>query len=380
MWDVVIADECHRLRMYGTGDSQTAQKWFRLVERIINDHLSKDGRVYFLSGTPHQGNREVFLNLVAMMCRLGRQATQQEQERALAGRVIYRTKEEVHDWDDRPVFPKRDIRKPRYAENPPEYNRLLSDIASFFDWLQLRGGGTQGRALGFVKSHALQYAASSPKAGFAFLLRRLLRYFDGDVPEKRLLEWVGLLVPYRHWSATQKPDSLLAELRKSVAEMDSDDEEDGDLGNSVGPAGFAELRQEERAHLVALLKRFASLLSKPEANAKFEVLMERVLCADEPIVVFAQSVDTVYEVKRYVEAQGIPCCLIVGGQDPAERRRMIDEFTSAGRLGRRVLVSSSAGGEGINLQTSRTAHPLRPALESDGLGATDRSGTPHRDG
>ena len=50
-WDVVIADECHRLRMYGTGDSQTAQKWFRLVERVVNDHLSKDGRVYFLSGT-----------------------------------------------------------------------------------------------------------------------------------------------------------------------------------------------------------------------------------------------------------------------------------------------------------------------------------------
>ena len=154
--------------MYGTGDSQTAQKWFRLVERVVNDHLSEDGRVYFLSGTPHQGNREVFLNLVAMMCGLGRQATQQEQERALAGRIIYRTKEEVHDWDDRPVFPKRDIRTPRYAENPPEYNGLLDDIAKFFDWLQASGGGIQGRALGFVKSHALQYAASSPESWFRF--------------------------------------------------------------------------------------------------------------------------------------------------------------------------------------------------------------------
>ena len=60
-WDVVIADECHRLRMYGAGDSQKAQKWYRIVERIIGNHLAKDGRVYFLSGTPHQGNREVFL-------------------------------------------------------------------------------------------------------------------------------------------------------------------------------------------------------------------------------------------------------------------------------------------------------------------------------
>ena len=71
-WDVVIADECHRLRMYGTGDGQTAQKWYRLFERIIGDHLADEGRVYFLSGTPHQGNREVFLNMISLMRRLGR--------------------------------------------------------------------------------------------------------------------------------------------------------------------------------------------------------------------------------------------------------------------------------------------------------------------
>ena len=378
-WDVVIADECHRLRMYGTGDSQTAQKWFRLVERIVNKHLSKDGRVYFLSGTPHQGNREVFLNLIAMMCGLGRQASQQNKERALAGRVIYRTKEEARDWDDRPVFPKRDIRKPCYAENPPEYNSLLDDIAKYFDWLQDNGGGSQGRALGFVKSHALQYAASSPKAGFAFLLRRLLRYFDGEVADKTLLEWVALLIPYRHWPAKQKPQNLLKELRKSVAKTESDGEEDHDPGYLVGPAGPAQLREEERLRLAALLRQYTFLLSKPEANAKFEVLMKLLLSADEPFVVFAQSVDTVYEVKRYVEQKNIPCCLIVGGQGPSERREMIDQFTSSDRLSRRVLVSSSAGGEGINLQISRRLiHfdlPWNPMVLEQRIGRVHRIGT-----
>ena len=365
--------------MYGRGESQTAQKWFRLVERIVSNHMSEDSRVYFLSGTPHQGNREVFLNLVAMMCRLGRQATQQDQERALAGRVIYRTKEEVRDWDGLRVFPKRDIREPQYAENPPEYNGLLVDIARYFDWLQERGGGSQGRALGFVKSHALQYAASSPKAGFAFLLRRLLRHFDGVVQEKTILEWVALLIPYRHWPATQKPRNLLLELRKSVAEKEADDDEDHDLGSSVGPAGSAKLRVEERTQLTKLLSRFAALLSKPEANAKFEVLMKRLLSADEPFVVFAQSVDTVYEIKRYVEREGITCCLIVGGQDPSERRRMIDQFTGSDRLGRRVLVSSSAGGEGINLQVSRRLiHfdlPWNPMVLEQRIGRVHRIGT-----
>ena len=268
----------------------------------------------------------------------------------------------------------------RYLQKThPEYNGLLDDIAKFFDWLQANGGGSQGRALGFVKSHALQYAASSPKAGFAFLLRRLLRHFDDDFPEKTLLEWVGLLIPYRHWSETQKPQNLLRELRKSVAETESDDEADDDLGSSVGPTGAGRLRGEERTQLGRLLKRYASQLSKPEANAKFEVLSERLLSADEPFVVFAQSVDTVYEVKRFVERQGIPCCLIVGGQDPTERRRTIDQFTSSGRLGRRVLVSSSAGGEGINLQVSRRLiHfdlPWNPMVLEQRIGRVHRIGT-----
>ena len=119
-WDVVIADECHRLRMYGGEDSQNAQKWFRVVEHVIDKHLAKSGRVYFLSGTPHQGNKEVFLNLVAMMCRLGRDAPEDVKEQALAGRVIYRTKDDVKDWDGNPVFPIRDVREPQLARTLPE--------------------------------------------------------------------------------------------------------------------------------------------------------------------------------------------------------------------------------------------------------------------
>ena len=217
-WDVVIADECHRLRMYGTGDSQKAQKWFRLFEQIIGHDLAQDGRVYFLSGTPHQGNREVFLNMISLMRRLGRRASQAEQERAIAGRVIYRIKEEIRDWDDRPVFPHRNVRHPRTADNPPEYNTLLSDIAEFFDWLQYNDSlaSNRKRALGFVKSHALQYSASSPKAGFSFLLRRYLRHFADETSETALLKWVSLLIPYRHRSANQKPEHLLEDLLKSV--------------------------------------------------------------------------------------------------------------------------------------------------------------------
>ena len=372
-WDVVIADECHRLRMYGGEDSQNAQKWFRVVEHVIDKHLAEDGRVYFLSGTPHQGNKEVFLNLVAMMCRLGRDAPPDVKERALAGRVIYRTKDDVVDWDGNPVFPIREVREPQLARTPPEYHELLSEIGAFFDWLALYGGTAAKQGLGFAKSNALQFASSSPKAGFAFLLRRFLRYCDdGTTPDVRLHAWTKALIPYRDY-AIRKPEKLLAVLRKTVDRID-ESEDDG-----VGPKVRASARHEERHRLMALLQRYTGFLSSPEATSKFDVLKRLLDEADEPFVVFAMSVDTVYEVKRFLESRDVECFLIVGGQDPSERRKAISGFTDADQLGRRVLVSSAAGGEGINLQAARRlVHfdlPWNPMVLEQRIGRVHRVGS-----
>jgi hypothetical protein len=114
-------------------------------------------------------------------------------------------------------------------------------------------------------------------------------------------------------------------------------------------------------------------------QAKFESLRNLLDQADEPFVVFAQSVDTVYEIRRFLAQASIPSNIIVGGQDPAERKRQMEVFTKPGRLGRRVLVSSSAGGEGINLQIARRlVHfdlPWNPMVLEQRIGRIHRIGT-----
>ena len=381
-WDLVVVDECHRLRMYGTGENQTAQKWFRVVERILGSHLAEDGRVYFLSGTPHQGNPDVFLNLAGLLCGLPRGATAKQQRSALGGRVIFRIKEEVRDWENEPLFPKRDIRDPVLAPTPAEYNALLSDTASYFDWL-LSGGvhlaSDTRHAIGFVKSNALQYAASSPKAGFSYLFRRYLRNFRYEGNQTRMENWAGLLVPYRNRPAQEKPSELLVYLIKTV-EQDEDEEDDaGALTEAVGPTGSDDSREEEKRRLGILLDEYARLLKGPDVQAKFHLLKRLLDEADEPFVVFAQSLDTVYEIRRFLNQSSIPCSIIVGGQDPAERKRQMEIFRKPGRLGRRVLVSSSAGGEGINLQIARRLiHfdlPWNPMVLEQRIGRIHRIGT-----
>ena len=383
-WDVVIVDECHRLRTYGTGEDRKAQKWFRVVESITTTHLSEDGRVYFLSGTPHQGNPDVFLNLAGLLCGLPRNATPQQQRTALGGHVIYRIKEEIRDWDNDPLFPKRDIREPVLAPTPPEYNALLTSIGNYFDWLLAEGTHLRSDtryAIGFVKSNALQYAASSPKAGFAYLLRRYLRNFAAEGNRNRMEAWAGLLIPYRNRSGKEKPDELLDYLIEIVRREEEGEAEDdgGTLTESVGPSGAPEKRHEEQNRLGQLVDEYARLLRGPLMQAKFESLKKLLDQADEPLVVFAQSVDTVYEIKRFLAQASIPCNIIVGGQDPAERKRQMELFTEPGRLGRRVLVSSSAGGEGINLQIARRlVHfdlPWNPMVLEQRIGRIHRIGT-----
>ena len=373
-WDVVIADECHRLRMYGGEDSQNAQKWFRVVEHVIDNHLAQDGRVYFLSGTPHQGNRDVFLNLVAMMCRLGRDAPADVKEHALAGRVIYRTKDDVVDWDGNPVFP--DSRRPRATACADAGRNTTSCCARLARSLTgLPRTEERRRSRGWGSRRATRF--SSPRAR----RRRVLPSFCADscatatMARPPMAAFTrGLRLSSRTGTTRpEEPEKLLAALRKTVDRIDESE------GEGVGPEVPASVRDEERNRLVGLLQRYTGFLSAPEAISKFDVLKNLLDEADEPFVVFAMSVDTVYEVKRFLESRGVECFLIVGGQDPSERRKAISGFTGADHLGRRVLVSSAAGGEGINLQAARRlVHfdlPWNPMVLEQRIGRVHRVGS-----
>ena len=89
-WDIVVVDECHHLTDWEPGGGNPRENY-----RLVRDLLAKmdaDGRVLFLSGTPHQGHQARFENLLELLRRTGRSSND------LTGRVIYRTKDDVADW------------------------------------------------------------------------------------------------------------------------------------------------------------------------------------------------------------------------------------------------------------------------------------------
>src|SRR5262249_30373952 len=100
-WDMIVVDEYHHLSDWAPGGGSPVAQ-YRLVEKLV-ERLGEDGRLLLMSGTPHQGHADRFANVLRLLRRPG------EAESLLAGRVIYRTKDDVGDWDGRPIFPRRQV-------------------------------------------------------------------------------------------------------------------------------------------------------------------------------------------------------------------------------------------------------------------------------
>lgn len=338
-WDVIVVDECHHLTDWADGGGKPVRK-YTLVERLV-EKQREGGRVILLSGTPHQGHHARFDNLLKLLRR------KSERDEAVKGRVIYRTKEDVRDWEGKPVFPGRQVNDPLVVDLGPEHRAWLEHIHDLYvppeDDRQARR-----RASGWRCAQALQWATSSVEAGLGYLVRQAIRV-GWTMDNAALRSAVAAMRPYRRGPADEKPDALFSRI---VAEIDrqrtlNDAEDIEDL------EGEDERWRPDRAALESLLHEGVSLLRRV-GDAKWRVLDQAILsrAGEEPVVLFAQPIETVTALARYLErTYGERPSIIVGGQSDQERDAEVERFTR--RDGVRFLVSSRAGGEGINLQVAR---------------------------
>ena len=368
-WDVIIVDECHHLSDWAPGGGDPTRK-YKLVRELIAKQ-EPEARVILLSGTPHQGNISRFQNLLRLL------KHEKEPDHALAGRVIYRTKDDVRDWDNAPLFPGRKVFKPLVIDLGPEYREWIEQIHDFFAPAKagLDLSESRRRSANWRCAQALQWAASSLQAGLGYLVRQAIR--ADWTPSKRptLAEALRALRPYRMGPRDEPVDDLFARILKEIDRQ----EEDNDIEDIEEPDDdWADF---ELPSLESLLRKGIELL-RSSPDGKWSKLKMRILdpAGDEKIVLFAQPIETVTALADYLErTTGIRPALIVGGQEDHVRQREIESFRDAD--GPRYLVSSRAGGEGINLQVSRRlVHldvPWNPMDMEQRVGRVHRFGSRH---
>lgn len=337
-WDVLIVDECHHLSDWNPSGGRPNQA-FRLVSQLVKK-IPSDGRLILMSGTPHQGSEARFQNILRLLSDDGKSI------QGAAGRVIFRTKDRVRDWRGAPLFPTRDIRSPIVVELGERYENWYQKVGTLYDIGGLNG--VQLRAAGWAKGQALQWAASSLQAGVGFLTRLGIRRLNWTLENPTLVSAIESLRPYRGGARNEPPQQLFARLLKQI-------------GNSaLNPADIddVELDEEEEWRpdpilLTQLLDEGVKLINAEAGQAKWDAVCKLIdEAGDEKIVLFAQPVETVTTIADILERRyGQRPALIIGNQKDEERTAQVASFQS--EEGPRFLVSSKAGGEGLNMQRAR---------------------------
>lgn len=321
-WDLIIFDEAHRLSRRQYGQQLTSSERYELARalRAQTEHL------LLLTATPHQGMQDKFIALLELLRPEWRaQLRDLSLNPEILGEMVCRNhKEDVTDAWGQFIFQGKHTR----AMQVP-----TSEASRAFDCtLQqyLRQGyaagerqGRQGQAIGFVMTVYRKLAASSAAAIHQALCRRLqrLQQHAAGLPE----------------SATAGPDD--ARYRGEWEELCS--------GSTPGREFFAgEIRL-----LQALIDEAARLKAE---DAKLQLFTEEVLGKilatnpGEKVLIFTEYRATQSYLQARLGQHFGPARveLINGSMGHQQRREAIARFEDGGQF----LISTEAGGEGINLQ------------------------------
>lgn len=337
-WDVLIVDECHHLSDWDPAGGKP-NRAFDLVSKL-RAKQPQDGRLILLSGTPHQGNEARFQNLLRLLSDDGKTIS------GAAGRVIFRTKDRVRDWRGAPLFPSREIRQPCIVQLGDAYQQWYEKIGELYDTPGL--SRIQMRATGWAKGQALQWAASSLQAGLGFLVRLAMRRLNWTLAQPELAKAIEVLRPYRGGPRDEPVTNLFQRIQKQVG-LRPEDEQEFDDAEELDDGVW----RPDPQLLAALLTTGVQLLHDKAAVIKWDAVCRLIEQAgDEKVVLFAQPVETVTVVAELLEERfNVRPSIIIGNQSENERLAQVQNFMSD--TGPRFLVSSRAGGEGLNMQKAR---------------------------
>ena len=326
-WDVIVFDEAHHLSKI---EGQAVTQRYQLAE-----HLQKLTDCFiFLTGTPHQGKTDQFVNLLLLL----RPDLQSSLLRVftdpsvVADVVLRNRKSLVTDANGNFLFKGQDTNLVKVS---------LTDAARDFDQ-QLQtylrngydaalAGGNTGRAIGFVMTTYRKLASSSIAAIERALLRRSARL---------------------RGMAEQQVQTLteLAEFEEAFDEgLDGFDTlEDVADEITASNTGVNPFFLDEQTQITSLLDSAKAVRAGDRKLEKFLTdIADPIHKEAQQLLIFTEyraTQDYLVEVleRRY---PGSGVVQINGSMSLDEKRASIEKFNSTSQF----MVSTEAGGEGINL-------------------------------
>lgn len=320
-WDVVIFDEAHRL---GKGESGEQTDRYKLA-RALRD---KTASLLLLTATPHQGKSKRF----GALLELARPDLKSEIQTLdinpeIVGEVIIRNKKsKVTDAEGNLLFKGHDTR--RFVAQKNEQMEVADRALTAYLRAGYRASRSSsdkrtGRAIGFVMSTYRKLASSSVAAILVALERRLQRLISGELNPN---------ISINFDENGEEDDSLTEnEVLSSVPAFFED--EVGQLQNLISNVRIA-LRNDTKLDtfldkiVSPLIYENQNLLIFTEYRATQEYLREKLLA-------------------KFPALEKIE--LINGSMSLDDKMESVFRFNEGES---KILISTEAGGEGLNLQKS----------------------------
>ena len=347
-WDLVIVDEAHRL---GGSTDQVAR--YKLGQGLAE----AAPYLLLLSATPHQGKTDQYRRLMSLLDPEAFPDEESISKDRVQPYVIRTEKRRAIDAQGKPLF------KPRRTELVPvswgdrhRDGRLLYEAVTEY----VREGYNQAMRekrsyIGFLMILMQRLVASSTRAVRTTLERRL-ETLEAPIDQAPLFPDIS----EEEWHDLDGEELLMALLRTRLRAMKNEREE------------------------VKLLLEAAKRCEAQGPDAKAEALLDWIyrLQAEEgdpnlKVLVFTEFVPTQEMLMRFLTDRGFEVVCLNGSMDMEERKRVQDAFANDAR----ILISTDAGGEGLNLQFCHVVInydiPWNPMRLEQRIGRVDRIGQTH---
>ncbi|MER3410768.1 MAG: helicase, partial [Thermoleophilia bacterium] len=330
-WDLVIVDEAHKMAAYRYGQKLSRTERYRLGEVLSR----RSQFLLFLTATPHRGDPEnfrLFLDLLEPGLFASHELLMQSVAEHDNPLFLRRLKEDLKTVDGTPLFPPRHVITRPFRLSDDE-KRLYNAVTAYVEQSYNRALAAEKRNVAFALLVLQRRLASSVRAARLSLERR----------KKRLEELLRLGTWYAERGQVDED-----ELEDAPEEERLRREEE--LLERLTAAETREELQREIEQLGELI-RLARQAEQHEAETKLTQLRqvmeaEQVRQTGEKLLIFTESRDTLEYLAEKLRDWGLSVETLHGGM-PLDRRIAAEH---AFRDRAQVLISTEAGGEGINLQ------------------------------
>ena len=347
-WDLVIVDEAHRL---GGSTDQVAR--FKLGQGLAE----AAPYLLLLSATPHQGKTDAFHRLVSLIDAKEFPDISSVTRERVQPHVIRTEKRRAIDAEGKPLFkPRRTQLIPVSWEDRHRNQKILYEAVTEY----VRDGYNQAMQekrsyIGFLMILMQRLVVSSTSAIRTTLERRLEAL---ATPQQQLTLFP--LTSEEEWSDLDGQEQIEVLIRTRLKALKNERAEVKLLLDAaarceqIGPDAKAEA-------LLDWLYRLQSEENDPELKA----------------LVFTEFVPTQEMLRRFLTERGFSVVCLNGSMEMDDRKRVQDAFAKDVR----ILISTDAGGEGLNLQFCHVVInfdiPWNPMRLEQRIGRVDRIGQAH---